>query len=69
MGDLIIGGFLIGIGLIIDAFQTTLDFCRGSYLDKLLNQKVWDAFLTFTIGMIIIGALVWFITSAQNCDQ
>jgi len=56
---IIIGIFLLGVGLIIDSFIQMKDFAQGGYLDDELRSRVLDAIWKFTLGFGIIAGFVY----------
>jgi len=56
---IIIGIFLLGVGLIIDSFIQVKDFAQGGYLDEELRGLVFTAIWKFTLGFGIIAGFVY----------
>ena len=53
------GLFILGIGMIIDAFTQVRLFFQGGYLDSELWAKVFEAIWKLTLGIIITAGLVY----------
>ena len=68
MGRIIFGGILLGLGLIYDACTTAWGFSKGAYVDKVLKDKVWDAIVSLSTGMVMVGLLGWLLFAIWNCD-
>ncbi len=61
MGRIVFGIVLTGLFLIQDAYTQVVDFCKGGYSDEDLSGKVWDAILTFTIGIFTVAGVVYLV--------
>lgn len=56
---IVLGLFILGVGLIIDAFSQVRLFLQGGYLDAELWGKVFEAIWELTLGIIIVAGLVY----------
>ena len=63
------GIFIIGVGLLIDAFNQVVNFYRSGYTDKYLREQVIEALVTFTVGFLLVAGLLLFFFNFKHFFQ